>query len=236
MGAFPFEFRSCDGCYASTLPTSWWDNGLGPSDTCCTGLLTFRSATIFTLRAVRGKSGQSWLTKCLSRSISQTGCCRITSVCAFLNPDHRTVLRINDLDPNGVAGLLREVDLESLSVQFSPGERDEIIRGLQQNLDLVLRLPLHDRVNGGMTRITGKCYWEGSTTPGTLSPHVTLLRACNDPVLAAIQRAAHKPEFTPVELVRIALRIGPDAHSEAILGAIRELPQSCAGSGPQAVL
>jgi hypothetical protein len=137
----------------------------------------------------------------------------------LLNPDNRTALRIKDLDPNGVAGLLREVDLETLSVQFSPDERDEVIRGLQQHLDLILRLPLHDRLDGRMTRITQKCYWESSATPGTLAQYVTLLRFCNDPVLAAIQRSAHPPELTPVELVRLALRICPAAHTEAILGA-----------------
>jgi hypothetical protein len=139
----------------------------------------------------------------------------------LLNPDHRMALKINDLDPNGVADLLREVDLESLSVQFGPGERDEVIRGLQQHLDLIRRLPLHDRLDGGMTRITQKCYWDGSATPGTLAQHVTLLRACSDPVLAAIQRSAHPHELTPVEVVRLALRIGPAAHAEAILGASR---------------
>ncbi len=137
----------------------------------------------------------------------------------LLNQDQRMMLRIHALDPNGVAGLLREVDLAALTIQFRPPERDEVIRGLQQHPELIRGLPLHDRADGGMTRITENCYWEGSGAPGTLARHITLLRPCSDAVLAAIQKSAHPHELTPVELVRLALRMGPGEHAEAVLGA-----------------
>jgi hypothetical protein len=139
-----------------------------------------------------------------------------------LDPSLMSALGLALLDAEGVAPLLKKADPFRVEITFRSDERDKVLRGFQEDHDLIRGLPLHDRADGGgMTRITDNSYWEDTGKPGTLARHIQLLRKCEDEVLAAIQRKAHPAPLTPVEVVRLALRHDPADHWETLLTALR---------------
>lgn len=145
-----------------------------------------------------------------------------TELTRGLDPSLMDALNLATLDASGVAQLVKEVGPERISITLTSAERDEVLRSFEKHAELIRGLPLHDRADGGgMIRITANCYWLDNGQPGTLTPHLVLLKQCEDPVLAAIQLVAHPDKLTPVEVIRRAIQHGPADHWDTLLTALR---------------
>lgn len=139
-----------------------------------------------------------------------------------LNSHQREELGLRPLDPDSVADILDRVpDLSGLGVE-DDGERDAVLRGLQQHPKLIRRLPLHDRVGGGRVCLTDDSYWRDGAGVGLgkLADVVTLVIPHADEVLAAIQKKAWGKILTHREVVSLAVRHGPAAHWDTLLTAM----------------
>lgn len=141
----------------------------------------------------------------------------------LLNDPNLDDLDIGRLDPDCVGRLLAEVGPDRIEVQFTPSERDDVLRGLWNYPAVIRGLPLHDAADGsGMRRIGADCFWESRFAPGeSLRPHVTLLRLNEDEGLAANQRKTCTTAFDQKATLELALKLGPAKHWHVMLAAIQ---------------
>ena len=139
-----------------------------------------------------------------------------------LSATNRTAIELESINPDSLAKLISVEGANSLSIPFTSTEQEAILRAWYKYPDLLKAMPLHNNIRGGLSRISGNCFWEGDYKyDGPLIKQFTLLKLSKDQDLAFHQKKL-TPVLEPKHILEFALNSGGAQYWEDLLSALAQ--------------